>query len=98
MDLPTGSYGYAEQAIEVFDREGLPPGALRMEMAILLAAPDPARAAHLVTAVVAEIPTMATANAISGLQEFVARTRHLDAAEIREARQLIHDSGVLAAA
>jgi hypothetical protein len=41
-----------------------------------------------------------TPSASAGIcgREFVAKTRGLDAREIREARQLIHDSGVLDAA
>jgi hypothetical protein len=34
---------------------------------------------------------------VTRLREFVAKTRDLDAPEIRETRQLIHDSGFLAA-
>jgi hypothetical protein len=59
---------------------------------------DPARAAHLVAVAVDQMRLTSLATAFIGLREFMARTRSLDAAEIREARQLIHDSGILAAA
>jgi hypothetical protein len=78
---------YAEQALEVFDREGVPAPNGRIELAIPLASQDPARAAQLVSTAVDQLRRVVRyEHGVVCLAEFAARTRRLDAAEIREAR------------
>jgi tetratricopeptide (TPR) repeat protein len=79
---------YAEHALEAFDREGVPAPSGRIELAIRLASQDPARAAQLVSTAVDQLRHVVRyEQGVVCLREFAARTRRLDAAEIREARQ-----------
>jgi hypothetical protein len=78
---------YAEQALDVFDREGVPAPVGRIELAIPLASRDPARSAQLVAKAVDQLHAIHWASGAVALQEFAVKTRGLDAAEIRQARQ-----------
>jgi transcriptional regulator with XRE-family HTH domain len=91
-DEAEAAQGHAEQALEIFDQEGTQVPAIRIDMASILASRDPARAAHLVTTATEAIGRHHPQRrpwgiSVSRLKEFVTKTRSLDAAEIREARQ-----------
>jgi transcriptional regulator with XRE-family HTH domain len=79
---------HGDRALRALDQKHYPHTAsLRLTLAVAIAPRDPSHAAELVTAAVAEIQVASTAIASSCLWEFVAKTRRMDAVEIREVRQ-----------
>jgi transcriptional regulator with XRE-family HTH domain len=89
------AWGHAEQALQVFDRQGLTAPVGRVELATALASRDPARGGQLVLTAIDQLLYLEPDGAgyggngrygVLALREFVVKARDLKAPEIREAK------------